>query len=269
LLAAVFIVLGSLNAVADSGAGNLASDLTQIARSSRAQVSVSLIDLGGQAPLTWNLNGGRAFVAASTYKLAVLMYQAQGIASGRLHPSDRLCFIPSDWEAGPFSYWRGQCLTRQTLAWRIGHYSDNTAAHIFVRSMGGSRALNAYARAHGASSSSFFYPNVTNANDLARLWQNEALGYAGGAQANAWLYPLLTHTFFERGVPAAVPGSDPVAHKVGFLGTYIHDAALVSGGPGGPYVLVVMTHGLSASRAWPLIARISARVWQYEASRAS
>ena len=265
-LTAVLNLFGAVTAEAANPSA-LESDLARMARSSGAFVGISLIDIGGRSPLTWNYYGSTQFVAASTYKLPVLMYEAQGIASGRLHTWDRLCYRSSDYEPGPFAYYPGQCFTRQTLAWRIGHYSDNTAAHIFIRYMGGSGVLNAYARAHGALASSFFYPNRTIPADLARLWRSEATGAAGGAKAQAWLYPLLTHTLYESGIPAGVPRTLTVAHKVGFLGYYIHDAALVRGGHAGPYVLVIMTRGLGGTAAWRLIARLSYRVWQYENAR--
>src|SRR5439155_16488960 len=112
-------------------------------------------------------------------------------------------------------YSSGRCFTRQELARRVGQTSDNTAAHILVRYLGGSPALDAYVRAHGATASKFWIPNTTTAADLGRLWRDEAGGNAGGPAAQAWLYPLLTDTVFEDGIPAGLPGSEVVAHKVG------------------------------------------------------
>jgi beta-lactamase class A len=125
--------------------------------------------------------------------------------------------------------------------------------------LGGGRALNGYARTHGATRSAFYYPNRTT------LWTAEAQGQAGGQGAQQWLYPLLTRTAFEAGIPAGVPSAARVVHKVGWIDSTVNDAALVTA-PGARYVLVVTTDGLGGGPGWALVARISAVVRRYEAS---
>jgi beta-lactamase class A len=135
---------------------------------------------------------------------------------------------------------------------------------MLVDSLGGGRVLNAYARARGAVRSAFYYPNRTTARDLAALWTSEAQGQAGGQAAQQWLYPLLTRTAFEQGVPAGVPRSARVIHKVGWIDSTVNDAALVTA-PGARYVLAVTTDGLGGDPGWALVARVSEVVWKYEA----
>src|SRR2546422_1010268 len=108
---------------------------------------------------------------------------------------------------------------------------------------------------------------ASTAEDLAVLWVAEAKGELGGAAAQAWLYPLLTGTTTEQGVPAGVPAGSTVVHKTGTIDAVVNDAALVASGPDGPYVLVVTTDGLGGASAWELIASVSALVWQAEESR--
>lgn len=239
----------------------LETEVAQVLDSAGVAGGVTLIELSsGQS---WSLNGDQSFVAASTYKLPVLMKDAEDIAAGRASPNDALCYDPGDWEDGYFyDYEAGTCFTRGELDRRAGIYSDNTAAHILVRYEGGPGALNAYVRAHGATESAFYDPNSTTSNDLARLWQAEAQGWAGGAAAQAYLYPLLTHTEYEDGIPAGLPSGETVVHKVGFLDGVLNDAALVEGGPRGSYVLAVVTDGGS----WQLIADVAQVVAQFEAS---
>ena len=160
----------------------------------------------------------------------------------------------------------GACLTRATLSARIGHNSDNTAGHILVREMGGTGAVNAYARAHGAIESGFYVPNVTTANDLARLMADEARGNAGGTAAQRWLYPLLSHTSFENGLPAGVGAGATVVHKVGLLDSVANDVGLITGSASGPYVLAVCTDGPGGDAGMALVARVSAAVWEFESS---
>jgi beta-lactamase class A len=96
---------------------------------------------------------------------------------------------------------------------------------------------------------------------------NESLGRLGGPPAQRWLFPLLTHTANEEGIPAGVPAGSTVVHKVGTLdGTEDDSAYIVNGRTS--YVLSVGVDGIDENLGWSLIARISARIWQYEASRA-
>jgi beta-lactamase class A len=238
-----------------------------IAASGGASVGVTLVELGGDNPVDWSVNGTEVFTAASTYKLAALMLEAENIAAGTTDPNGAVCFEPDDYESGWFDdYAAGACFTRTELAVRAGIYSDNTAGHMLVRDVGGAEVLNAWAASVGASSSQFFAGNTTTSFDLATLWDAEALGDLGGAAAQAWLYPLLTGTRTESGVPAGVAGVT-VVHKTGTIDLVENDAALITSGPDGAYVLVVMTDGLGGAAGWQVIAGISAAVWQFETSR--
>ena len=255
-------------AVAPPDPSVLAAAVQLAITSSGAAVGVSLVELGGTDPLTWSANGGEVFTAASTYKLAALMLEAENIAAGRTDPNGVVCFQPDDYEAGWFDdYTDGACFTRNELALRAGTYSDNTAGHMLVRDVGGADALNAWAASLGATNSAFFVDNTTTADDLAALWLAEADGTIGGAAAQAWLYPVLTGTRTESGVPTGVPSDVVVVHKTGTIDLVDNDAALVTSGPDGPFVLVVMTDGLGGAAGWQLIASIAADVWQFETER--
>lgn len=247
----------------------LTAALEPIVDGSGGSVGVALIELGGSTPLVWNYNGGEVFTAASTYKLAALMLEAENIATGAADPNGLVCYQDSDYEDGWFDdYSDGMCYTRTELAQRAGLYSDNTAGHMLVRDVGGSDALNAWAASVGAKDSVLYTDNTTTASDLAALWAAEAKGSLGGADAQAWLYPLLTGTATEAGIPAGVAGRSTVVHKTGTLEAIDNDAALVTAGPNGAYVLVVMTDGIGGDAGWQLIASVSSSVWTFEASRA-
>ena len=249
----------------------LATSVQQLIASSGASVGVTVAELGGIEPVSWSVSGNEVFTAASTYKLAALMLEAENIAAGTTDPNSLVCFQASDYEYGWFDdYFDGACFTRNELALRAGTYSDNTAGRMLVRDVGGTGALNAWAASLGATSSDFLDgdTNTTNTTDLAALWTAEVQGKNGGAAAAAWLYPVLTNTMRESGVPAGV-GGGAVVHKTGEIDLVVNDAALVTSGPDGPYVVVVMTDGLAGEPAWQLIAAISAAAWQFEGSRAA
>jgi beta-lactamase class A len=247
----------------------LAATIQQMISASGATVGVTVVELDGSNPVTLSLNGSALVTAASTYKLAALMLEAEKIATGKTDPNGAVCFQPDDYEAGWFDdYGDGVCLSRNELAMRAGRYSDNTAGHMLVRDVGGAGVLNDWAASHGTTNSAFFEGNTTTSADLAALWVAEAQGKLGGPAAQAWLYPFLTDTRTESGIPAGVP-SGAVVHKTGTVDAVDNDAALVTAGPGGPYVLAVMSDGLGGGDGWLLIANISAAIAQFEVSRTS
>lgn len=262
-------LLTAVNALVARSPMTLTATIEPLVQSSGGSVGVALIELGGSEPLVWSYNGGEVFTAASTYKLAALMLEAQDIASGASDPNGLVCYQDADYEAGWFDdYADGMCYTRTELARRAGLYSDNTAGHMLVRDVGGPDALNSWAASVGARSSVLFTDNTTSASDLATLWAAEARGTLGGAAAQAWLYPMLTGTVTESGIPAGVQGKSSVMHKTGAIDQVENDAALVTTGPNGAYVLVVMTDGIGGDAGWQLIASVASDTWSFEAARA-
>jgi beta-lactamase class A len=262
-----FEIVGRANAAATpvSPLAKLAGPIQAAISSSDGQASVVVVDLSEARGNRLEINAHAVYDAASTYKLPTLMAEAERIASGASRATDKVCFDQSEQEDGWFDdYDDGDCYSRQSLGQRVGIYSDNTAGHMLVDDLGGARSLNTYAASRGARESKFFVPNQTTAYDLAALWEAEARGKAGGRAAQAWLYPLLTNTKFEKGIPAGVPDAVTVVHKVGFVDSTVNDAGVVLG-PKRSYVLSVTTDGVGGDAAWALIARISALVWAAEA----
>ncbi|HEV2952657.1 MAG TPA: serine hydrolase [Candidatus Dormibacteraeota bacterium] len=242
----------------------LATTLQALVDQSGAHVAVALRELDSAEPESWSLNAQDSFEAGSTYKLPALEAEAEELAAGQVRLDDQLCYQDSDWEDGPFGdYSDGACYSRGDLMNRVGQYSDNTAAHILVDDLGGPQALQDFATEYGAVGSDFANSNTTTAADLAALMEAEASGVLGGEAAQKILYPLITNTIFEAGLPAGVPAGVQVVHKVGLIDASVNDAGLILA-PGGRYVVVVLTDGLSSADAWTLIAAISSAVWQFE-----
>ena len=233
---------------------------------SGGRASVAVIDLRGQPARNLSLDADATYTAASTYKLPTLMATAERVAAGSWSSGDKVCFNADQEEDGWFNdYQPGDCFTRQDLAERAGHYSDNTAAHMLVDALGGGDAVNAYARSHGATESTFYDPNQTTARDLANLMAAEAEGRAGGTAAERWLYPLLTHTAYEDGIPAGTGPQASVVHKIGAVDDTVNDVALVTA-PNASYVVAITTDGVGGDAGWALVARLSALAWRLETS---
>jgi beta-lactamase class A len=242
------------------------ADVTAIANQSGARVGIALIDIGGPEAQSWSLNGDMIFTAASTYKFVGLAMEGERISGGSINDAHAICYQYGDYEPGWYDdYWSGRCFTLAQLASRIGDKSDNTSAHMVYRDLGGASAVNAWARSKGAPYAEFSASgncatgNCATATGEAAIWAAVARGQCGSA-TQAWLQGFLTHTRYESGIPAGIPGDKTVIHKVGWIYGFHNDAALVTNGPHGPYALVVMTE----NGDWGLISRISARIYDYE-----
>jgi len=73
-----------------------------VATAGGASVGMTLVELGGTDPVGWSVNGGEVFTAASTYKLAALMLEAENLAEGKTDPNGVVCFQSDDYESGWF-----------------------------------------------------------------------------------------------------------------------------------------------------------------------
>lgn len=238
-------------AAAPRAVAPLEQTLSRLVADSGGEAGIHFQELQGPHPIGLQLGADRQFTAASTYKLPLLMAEA---AAG---PEAQLCFQEEDWEDGPFGdYSEGACYSRLELMTRAGKQSDNTAARILLRDLGGKQTLDAFARQNGARQSSLVDPNLTTAGDLGRL----------AARAPRSIYPLLTQTENQSGLPAGVPPAVPVAHKDGWYEDAEADVGIVLISPRGPYVLAVCTAGIGGQAGWQLIAAVSRAVWAFESA---
>jgi len=75
---------------------------------------------------------------------------------------------------------------------------------------------------------------------------------------------VLLRQEFNDEIPAGLPVGTPVAHKTGSITGVLHDAAVVYPPQRKPYVLVVLTRGISDEKiARQLIADISRLVYAH------
>src|SRR5438067_1436444 len=95
----------ALNELVARSPMTLTAAIEQLVQQSGASAGVSLVEIGGAIPFEWSFNGDAVFTAASTYKLAVLMMEAQNIASGKTSAGGSVCFQDADYEAGWHPGW--------------------------------------------------------------------------------------------------------------------------------------------------------------------
>ena len=158
--------------------------------------AIGLVVHDFESGATVAVNDDSFFVAASTYKLPLAMLYYDKIADGELALTDTFTYLAEDYEEGGpigFDYQVGAAIDLQTLLHCMIVDSDNTAAHILYRNLGGwvafKEACETYSTHDRALSEAVYYSydNVFTAG-----FMNDCLAalYAGGARYETLLQDL-------------------------------------------------------------------------------
>jgi beta-lactamase class A len=109
--------------------------------------------------------------------------------------------------------------------------------------------------------------NTTTARDLAVLMEAIETDRAASTSSCRLMRDILLRQELNDEIPAGLPPGTPVAHKTGSITGVLHDAAIVYPRGREPYVLVVLTRGISDERiARSLIADISRLAYEHAMS---
>ena len=106
--------------------------------------------------------------------------------------------------------------------------------------------------------------NTTDAYDLMLVMEAIASGKAGSTEVCQEMIDILSQQEFRAKIPAGLPPDVRVANKTGSITRIDHDAAIIFPSGRKPYVLVVLTRGLSDhQQAEALIALLSHKVYTF------
>jgi hypothetical protein len=204
----------------------------------KSGMSVSVIELGNMGRSA-NADGNKQYVAASTYKLFVAYAVIKKVEAGQMSWSDTISGSKNA-EA---------CFDAMIVV------SDNPCAKAFGDKIGWQNIQNMM-RDLGLSSTQLSPSLYTTTNDLAKYLQQLQNGSLLSASGTDRLLSAMKRQIYRSGIPAGAGAT--VANKVGFIDSYLHDAAIVYG-PKGPYVLVIMSSGSS----WSAISSVSGQINEY------
>jgi beta-lactamase class A len=231
-------------------------------------------------------NSHTVFPAASLAKVPILVEVHRRLAAGTLRESD-LVTITADAitdGAGVLQARAGEQISVAELLSLSVTVSDNVAARLLLRLVGGVEAVNRTMDEMGLRHTRLYAderPNVTDAGDMARLlaWAAaqgvavpaaaapvaEAVGeYAPRPRTLAW---LLTQPQAQAWVAAGLPAGTLVAHKSGQLPSLRHEAAVIYT-PRGPVAVVGLTdHLRDQDEAEAFLGRLARDVYRYFAAR--
>jgi beta-lactamase class A len=230
-------------------------------------------------------DAGRAFHAASTMKVPVLVELYRRVEGGDLALDDRLpirnafrsiadgsayALDPADDSETSLYQREGQTESLHDLARLMTVVSSNLATNLLVDHLG-APAITATMRdldmpglvvLRGVEDGPAWRDGLNNtvtSLDLARLLQGIARGDVVSPAASRDMEAILTDQAFNEGIPAGLPAGTVVAHKTGSIARHYHDAAIIRAAGCEPCVLVVLTEGLDEALDAPgLVAAIAA-----------
>lgn len=206
-------------------------------------------------------NAEEPMLAASLYKLAVLLEVERRVDAGQLSYDDEIEIADEDVTIDGSNVYPGTVLSIDEALEQMITYSDNGTALALLRTLGPTATNAALARAGIAGF------HVATDQDDDHTVTARALGtYFGflaqrslvSAKASTRMYERLVRQRINDRIPAQLPADTRVAHKTGDLIGYVHDAGIVET-PGGPLVVVVLTRDAPDADARSFIAEVASR----------
>lgn len=236
----------------------LAAALTALGSSVGGRLGVYVLDTGSGAGAGWN--EGERFGLCSTFKLSLAALVLREAAAGRLSLDEEIAYSRADLIAHAPETEKHLAAGRMTigaLAEAAQITSDNTAANLLLRRLGGPAALTRFWREIGDGESRLdrFEPELNRvppgelrdtttpeamARGVARFVLGDGLDAGGKAKLVDWM--ARTTTGMKR-IRAAVPATWRAGDKTGTasypgIGSKINDIAVLTP-PGGRAPLVV------------------------------
>ncbi len=260
----------------------------RIAQEPGAQVGLAYIDLASGDTLF--LNADTSFHAASTMKVPVMIELFRRANTGSFRMNQGLLLVnqfASLADGSPYALDPGSD-SDSTLYHRIGDRvpvdtllrlmitrSSNFATNTLITLVGADqvtrtmRALGAQRIQvlRGVEDGKAFEKglnNTTTARDLAIILRSIEEGKAAPPPATREMLKILLAQEFNEKIPAGLPSGIRVAHKTGEITAISHDAAIVYPVGRKPYVLVVLTRGISdGAKSSKLIADLSSIIYRH------
>jgi beta-lactamase class A len=290
----VFILMAaSLLALSQSRDSVVEKIQARISAEPGAQVGIAYVDLASGDTLF--LNADTSFHAASTMKVPVMIELFRRANTGSFRMDQGLLMVnqfASIVDGSPYSldlgsdsdstlyHCIGQRVRVDTLLRLMITRSSNFATNTLI-TLVGAEAVTRSMRSLGAQRIQVLrgvedgkafekgLNNTTTARDLAIILRAIEEGRAGSPAATHQMLAILLAQEFNEKIPAGLPPGTRVAHKTGEITAVSHDAAIIYPSGRKPYVLVVLTRGISdGTRSSKLIADISSILYAHNVAAA-
>lgn len=225
--------------------------------------AIVVADPLGDATL-YERNADEEIVAASLYKLGILLEVERRVEAGELSYDDTITLAWQDLWEGSFVEAGTTLSVDEALELMITR-SDNGTAHAFLRVFGAAAVDETLAalgvqpfHVDGGDGDNYASARAVS-TFFAKLGRRELVS---SATSDRMLRRLARQQVSDR-LPAHLPSGTVVAHKTGNLGFVTHDAGLVFGPSGSPVVVVAMTWDSTEEEATVLIRDIGELVYAH------
>ncbi len=263
----------------------------RVAAEPGAQVGVAYIDLATGDTLF--LNADSSFHAASTMKVPVMIELFRAAEAGSFAMNQRLMLVnqfasivdgsryalDSNSDSDTTLYHRiGERVAIDSLLRLMITRSSNFATNTLIALVGaenvtrtmrslGAQRIQVLRGVEDGKAFDRGLNNTTTARDLGVILRSIETGSAASPAATRAMREILLAQEFNEKIPAGVPAGVRVAHKTGEITAHSHDAAIVYPPGKRPYILVVLTRGITDGvKASKLISDISALVYAHNAA---
>jgi beta-lactamase class A len=251
-----------------------------------ARVSLALCDLASGFQIL--VKPDVPFHPASTIKLGVMLEVYHQAAQGEFALDDLLTvknsflsladqseylLSPEDDSETDLYGHVGEAQSIRDLTRRMIIFSSNLAANLLIEKVGASRITH-FMQALGTNdlvirrgledqkAFSLGFNNSVTARSLMQVLLRLAKRSVVSPEASDEMIAILMRQHFNEGIPAQLPAEVSVAHKTGWIDWVYHDAAIVYPPRHSPYVVVILTSGLSEKDEAPaLVAALSAAIY--------
>ncbi|MCX7920873.1 MAG: class A beta-lactamase-related serine hydrolase [Clostridia bacterium] len=208
------------------------------------------------------INHEEEYVAASTVKVPLNLYLYNKIKAGAVNPKGTLTYLSKDYEGGTgiiLNEYPGKKYTVQELSRLSIVYSDNIASNMLFRLLG-KYNVKKYMRQVGGTVVDDT-KNISTPKDMGLYMTLVYEFYKNNGQLGSELMNSFLNTEFNDRIPAMLPKTVKVAHKIGTHVGVINDVGIVF--TDSPYVICVMSQGVAEKEASKVIAYISKKVYDF------
>lgn len=263
----------------------LKTKLTEIITSSGAEVGIAVKDL--ETDSTLFINSEQMMHAASTMKVPVMIELFRQAEGGKFDLNDSLVVKNqfksivdgSDYaiedDSDDLIYKQlGKKMSIRQLVFQMITVSSNLATNILIDMVDaknvmstlqllGVKKMQVLRGVEDIKAYEKGLNNRTNAYDLMLVMESIVNEKAASTKSCQEMIDILSHQKFRGKIPAGVPKNIKVVNKTGSITRISHDAAIVFPENQKPYILVVLTKGLSDQKeAEKLIAELSKNVYE-------
>jgi beta-lactamase class A len=210
----------------------------------------------------FGINDEDEFTAASTIKIPLNLYLYEKIKSGNVNPDGILSYQKQDYETGTGiiqSQSFGKKYTVRELSKLSIEISDNVAANMLFRFLGAYN-VKEYMRQKGAKVV-YDEKNISSPRDMGLYMKLVYEFYKENSTIGDELMSFFLNTKFNDRLPALLPETVKVAHKIGTQVKVFNDVGIVFAQK--PYIVSVMTDNINEAEAANVIANISKKIFDY------